>query len=79
VGYVPKNYPNADENQTGIIDFEYYPAPDYTVENIEDWTYYGDLKDYLSTTNYYAQALYRRDLGTSVSDRFGITLKLAYG
>lgn len=73
VGYVPKSYPETPKQVT----FAYYPVPDYTVVDIEDFTYYSELnKPYLTDNQtLFAEAFYTVSGGTANAKR-GCTLQL---
>lgn len=53
VGYVPKDYPNADNHQTGSINFNYFPPADVEVNSIEQWEYYNKRGTYLQEEQAY--------------------------
>lgn len=73
VGYIPKNYPESRQE----IKFNYTPAPDITVTDIEQWEYYTPLsQSYLvEEQTLYTEANYYWS-GAANNFKAGITLAI---
>lgn len=76
VAYIPKNYPDTEADQTGNINFNFYPTPDEEVNEIELWEKYSQLGTYLSNLSkdkLYVEAGYNSPSETKMGLRLEVT------